>query len=29
MRNAYKAPMSDDEARQILDYLERQYAQAR
>ena len=29
MRNAYKAPMSDDEARQILDYLERQYAPAR
>ena len=25
MRNAFKAPMSDEEARQILDYLERQY----
>lgn len=25
MRNAYKAPMSDEEARQILSYLERQY----
>lgn len=25
MRNAFKAPMSDEDARQILDYLERQY----
>ena len=25
MRNAFKAPMSDEEARQILDYLARQY----
>jgi sulfite dehydrogenase len=25
MRNAFKAPLSDEEARQILDYLERQY----
>jgi mono/diheme cytochrome c family protein len=25
MRNAFKAPMTDEEARQILEYLERQY----
>lgn len=29
MRNAYKATMTDDEARQILDYLEQQYAPVR
>jgi mono/diheme cytochrome c family protein len=28
MRNAFKAPMSDDEARQIVDYLARTYGPA-
>jgi mono/diheme cytochrome c family protein len=28
MRNAFKAPLSDQEARVILDYLERQYGPA-
>lgn len=29
MRNAYKAPMSDDDAKVIVDYLERYYGPAR
>lgn len=29
MRNAFKAPLTDAEARQILDYLERQYGPQR
>jgi hypothetical protein len=28
MRNAFKAPLSDDEARQIVDYLARAYGPA-
>jgi len=29
MRNAFKAPLTDEEAKQILDYLERQYGPQR
>ena len=29
MRNAYKAPMSDEDAKAIVNYLERQYGPAR
>ena len=29
MRNAYKAPMTDEDAKVIIDYLERQYGPAR
>ena len=29
MRNAFKAPLTDEEARQILDYLERRYGPQR
>lgn len=29
MRNAFKAPISDDEARQLVDYLQRNYGPSR